>query len=131
MRPLLGALDLETMSWREIQARLAEEDVGPLAQWLGFLCCPTSINHYWRRYYVAADGLVRLTVDTALAVYAQHLSLRPNLHRAEPRRAALVVEAKADAAQWQRLQSVVAGLPLRPSAFSKYASGVLGDRVLL
>lgn len=130
-RRLAGTLDLETMAWPEILARIAHEDLGPLDRWIRHTCCPTVINHYWRRYCVSADGLVRLTLDTRLAVFRQHLSQRPNLRRVEPRPPILVVELKADAAHWERLRRVVAALPARPMPCSKYGVGVLGDSVLV
>ncbi len=85
---------------------------------------PAIITAYDRDYFVSADGSVRLTVDTSLAAYAQTLSGRPNLRRPEPLVAPLVLELKAPAHLASRLADMSRGMPIRPTACSKFANSL-------
>ena len=118
--------DLAGTSWQEVCRHIARQDLGPLAAAFATCRCPALLNHYRRQYYVSADGEVRLTVDTRLAAYDQATSPVPNLRRPLPACSAIVVELKALACHGSRLQHIASQLPLRSTAFSKYATGLCG-----
>jgi hypothetical protein len=105
---------------REIRASLPPSgrvwlDANPLA---------VLINRYDRRYFVSADGRVRLTVDNAQRVYDQKLRGLPNLRRRANLPDTLVVELKFAVAAHGAASRIVQGLPLRLSRNSKYVVGV-------
>lgn len=118
-------IDLTTSTWREVLAQLRRQVSGPLATLLAVHTCPTLINRYRRCYYLSADALVRVTLDTEIDVLDQTLSPRPNLSRFTLRPPMLVVEFKTDAAHADRVATIVGAFPLRTSAHSKYANSLL------
>lgn len=120
-----GTLDLTTLTWAEVVARLRAAANKQAALWLGQFPEPVLINSYWRAYYVSADGLMRLTIDSNLRAYNQRLAVRPNLHRPAPLTHHLVIELKAAAAAHRQLSDALSAFPLRPNRHSKYVQGVL------
>lgn len=122
-----GAFDLAVQSWREVVGLLRAAVVPSARVWLDYFSIPVLVSHYRRFYYVCPDGQVRLTVDTDLAAYDQHAGMAPNLHRAAPLDALLVVELKAPLGPGtvRRLSTILTSLPGRVDRFSKYVNGVL------
>jgi len=118
-------VDLMGPSWRRILGHIAREGLGPLAPVLATNCYPVLFGRYVREYYVAGDGLVRLTVDTDLTAYDQTRFSRMNDRFPSPNLPLLVLELKAQADQYQRLAEIASGFPFRAVAFSKYLVGVL------
>jgi len=123
-RALRNPLDLTRMNWGNVLRSLRGEDLGPLAPVAGINCRPAVLNRYRREYLVSRDGLIRLTVDTAMEVYLQTFSGRPNLRRMERKLPLAVVEIKADASCWERVAEVAGDFPLSPAAHSKYVVGL-------
>jgi hypothetical protein len=128
--PLECVLDLAKTTWRDVMRLLRAEDVGELRPYLAGVI-PTLINTYKREYYLSADGLVRVTLDTDMMGYSQSLSGRPNLSIAVLRTPAIVVELKGAAKAEQAIKRAVAEFPLSPAAFSKYVNGILNRDFLL
>lgn len=85
---------------------------------------PTILNCYHREYYITADRRVRLTLDTGMSAYAQHLSAGWNLDRQLPFPEVVMVEIKAAAAEQARLPSLIDRFPLRATRSSKYLSAM-------
>lgn len=88
---------------------------------------PTLLNHYWREYYVTADGRVRVTLDYKIVLYDQRIGARPNYRFALPSRDIVVVEFKTDQAEDALLQEIVTRFPLKRQRNSKYANGILAS----
>jgi hypothetical protein len=126
-QPIGQAFDLGAMSWTEVVRALRAEDLGPLAPWSHYMCRPVLINHYQRQYFQAADGQARLTIDTGLVAYLQCLTARPNLRRRQPGPAVLIVEVKVPDHHGRRAEEITADFPVRPSAFSKFTCGLIGN----
>jgi hypothetical protein len=84
---------------------------------------PSLVNRYARRYYLSADGRVRLTLDTNLQYYDPRDPSRP---RAHPLRDAqpLVVELKYAPDHAETAAEIVNRLPFRITRCSKYVEGV-------
>jgi hypothetical protein len=84
---------------------------------------PVLVNRYRREYYVASDGVVRLTLDYSQEVYDQVKSSFPNLTRRTPIPQQLVVEVKGPVHSWDAMSNIISELPVSVSKNSKYAVG--------
>ncbi len=84
---------------------------------------PSLVNRYARRYYLSADGLVRLTLDTNLHYYDPRRGSCSLAHPVRDARTA-VVELKYDPAHAEQAAAVVSRLPFRIARSSKYVEGV-------
>lgn len=84
---------------------------------------PILLNRYRREYYVASDGVVRLTLDFAQEVYDQVKSSFPNLTRRTPIPPRLIIEVKGPVDSWDAMSSIISELPVTVSKNSKYAVG--------
>lgn len=124
--PLDVTFDLTLLSWPEIRRIICQAANTRFGFLLAQFPGPVLLNCYRRAYYVAADGMVRLTLDTDLKAYDQHCSCRPNLSRPVPLSERIVIELKAaaDPASYARLTEVVTRFPLRPDRHSKYVHGL-------
>jgi hypothetical protein len=118
-QPIAASLDLADAGWAEISRTLQEASSGVFAELLG-VTRPVSINTYQRRYFVSADGRVRMTLDFDLLAYDQQLSTRPNLQFKAPGVDVIVLEFKSEITQAPALADALAEFPLRTIAFSKY-----------
>lgn len=125
--PVEGTFDLAEMTWRTLTRDLRAAVVPAARQWLDVFAVPTLINHYWRVYYATPDGVVRLTVDTALCAFDQRAVACPNLSRQAHVDAPIVVELKAaaDDADFRRLSEALARFPAPVDRFSKYVQGMM------
>ena len=112
-------------TWSEFYRTLSGVLNSKARRWLQWAAYPVLINTYQRSYYVTPDQKVRLTVDTSLCAYDQRFSAKPNLKRAAPLPAYVIVELKADCEDYQRLSDVLDHFPARVGRFSKYVQGVL------
>jgi hypothetical protein len=84
---------------------------------------PSLMNRYARRYYLSADGLVRLTLDTKLQYYDPRDPLRPLAHPVRDTRAQ-VIELKYAPDHAAEAAEIVNRLPFRITRCSKYVDGV-------
>jgi hypothetical protein len=84
---------------------------------------PSLVNRYARRYYLSADGLVRLTLDTNLQYYDPNHTTRPLNHPVRDARA-VVIELKYAPAHAEQAAAIVNRLPFRIGRCSKYVEGV-------
>jgi hypothetical protein len=118
------SLDM-TLRWREI---LSTVRVHAGDEWQSTLLTVNQavlLVHYQREYYVSADGLVRVTLDSDQQVYDQRLSTRPNLRVRLPKSDQIVIEIKADREHAGRVEEIVADFPLPRNRNSKYVQGML------
>ncbi|MDF7801195.1 polyphosphate polymerase domain-containing protein [Pontiellaceae bacterium B1224] len=84
---------------------------------------PSLVNRYARRYYLSADGLVRLTLDTNLQYFDPSQATRPLNHPIRDAKT-LVVELKYAPAHAVEAASIVSRFPFRIARCSKYVEGV-------
>jgi hypothetical protein len=84
---------------------------------------PSLVNRYARRYYLSADGLVRLTLDTQLHYFDPRHPDRPLNHPVRDARA-VVLELKYAPDQAGLAAAIVNRLPFRLARCSKYVEGV-------
>lgn len=128
IQPVQGVIDLRHCDWttirRDLLAGLEAGAQQPLFRELLSIARPFVLNSYRRRYYVSADGRVRLTVDDALRAYDQLLAARPNLAFALPLPDVFLVELKCDVQHAAYLADVLAQFPLRVHRHSKYVSAL-------
>lgn len=119
-------LDLTTISWRALRAKIAEEPLGSLEPIFLESNMATALISYERDYYVSASNEVRLTVDRSIETFAQIGRPTPNLHWKLTTDPVIVAELKADAHHRDALVQACNEFPLRPSAHSKYTTAMLG-----
>jgi hypothetical protein len=105
---------------RNLRAQLPPE--GRL--WLDFYPQPVIVNRYMREYYVSADGLVRLTLDTAQRTYDQRYRSVPSLKSKTAIPDASILELKCGMTHYDEARAVVRKLLVRLSNHSKYALGL-------
>jgi hypothetical protein len=123
---LPGTIEL-TDRWTEIMSTIR---TGVPAAWGAYLATnvqPTLLVHYRREYFATVDGRVRATLDYDQRAFGQRLGARPNLARRLPIGDLLVIELKAGYQDEERLEEIVAHLPLARSRNSKYVTGVLAE----
>ncbi|MDJ0849926.1 MAG: VTC domain-containing protein [Myxococcota bacterium] len=120
----IASLPLAGQSWRSIVGKLRGQLPAHGQAWLDSHPQPVLINAYWRRYFVSADGRVRVTVDEDQQVYDQRFHAAPNLHAAANLPDALIVEVKADVNDHGLAGRAIQGIPLRLARHSKYVVGV-------
>jgi hypothetical protein len=129
--PVQGAIELRCGDWstirRDLLTGLSDGAAGAdqaLFRELIQVARPLVINSYQRRYYVSADGRVRLTVDDRLRAYDQWRTARPNISFRTPLPDLFVVELKSDVRHAAYLADVLAEFPLRVHRHSKYVSAL-------
>ena len=92
------------------------------AAWMDEFYWPIVIIRYFRRYFISADGLYRITYDRWLSSYSQYLTNRSNLlykslsFDLTPN----VLEVKFSPKNYTGGSELVTKIPLRRSRFSKY-----------
>lgn len=106
--------------------RALRAGVAPQARrWLDVYAVPVLVSHYRRAYFVTPDGVLRLTIDTALRAYDQRASSLPNLQRPVNQDAVVVVELKSPVEAARHLSAALAHFPAPVDRFSKYVQGVI------
>lgn len=121
----VGPIDLREGPWRE-RLRGLRRSVPPEARlWMDAFPVPQLINRYDRRYFVSADGRIRLTIDRNHRVFPQHPGV-PNLLHRSPAPDTVIVEVKFAQADEEAGNRFVQGLPIRVSRSSKYAVALRG-----
>jgi hypothetical protein len=120
--PIMGELDLTKLNWRDMQSRVLSQlplEIHPLLDFIR----PILISIYQREYYVSADGLIRITLDTDAKAYSQSFGGNPNLTKLLPMRNVCILEIKAGANCNVEIAEVLAEFPQYACAFSKYLQG--------
>ncbi|MBN1399908.1 MAG: VTC domain-containing protein [Anaerolineae bacterium] len=124
IQPLPGPLDLPSLSWAELLARLRADATPAFRSRLVESDRPTLIVSYQRGYYCSADGDLRITLDQGLQLYEQYLQPAPNLCLAAPPTEDLIVEIKADVRFHRRVSDLLSSCPWPVSRNSKYIVGM-------
>lgn len=122
-QPVDYEFDLAHMSWNEVMETLRTRTTDLVRE---VLCVarPMALIVYFREYYVSADGLVRLTLDSDLRSYDQLMSARPNLWFPQPLEQAIVVELKTDVKNAKYVSDVLSHFPIRSNRYSKYMTNL-------
>ena len=126
-----GPIKLRGARHNDIVKEIRRFPIGNLAFSLDSHSTPVLFNHYHRDYYVSADGLVRLTIDTALHFFDQTCHAIFNDRYREPTVGAMVIELKASEKLRDRLTQIAAAYPFRATSFSKFSIGQLGMSYVL
>jgi SPX domain protein involved in polyphosphate accumulation len=126
-----GPITLHAARHNDIVRAIRKFPIGNLAFSLQSHCNPVLYNHYHRDYYVSADGLIRLTIDTALHFFDQTCHAVFNDRYREPSVGAMVIELKASEKLRERLAQIAGCYPFRATSFSKFSVGQLGMSYVL
>jgi hypothetical protein len=92
-------------------------------KWLNANPFPVLLNRYRRRYFLSADRLVRVTMDTDQSVWDQRYKSYPNFSIRTMLPPIVVVEFKFDRRDREIASRYMRGMPIRVSRHSKYVSG--------
>lgn len=116
--------DFENMDWFQIMNDLRQNSGGVVRE---LLCVarPVVLTVYFREYYVSADGMVRLTIDSDVHAYEQMFTARPNLWFRQPMEQKLLIELKSEVANSSILADVLAHFPKRSYRNSKYLDSLV------
>ena len=122
-----GRFALAGTTWRAFARALRAATTSQAHRWLDVYSLPVLINGYRRAYYATPDGVLRLTIDSALCAYDQRAAVRPNVYRPAPPDARVIVELKAPttAGVIARLSAALTHFPAPVDRFSKYVTGLL------
>lgn len=122
-QPVDCEFDLAHMSWSAIMETLRTSTTDLVREML-CVARPVALIVYSREYYVSADGLVRLTIDTDLHSYDQLMTARPNLWFPQPLEQAVIVEIKSDVSNAKYISDVLSHFPIRSNRYSKYMTNL-------
>lgn len=111
-------------TWAVIRDRIRCQIDAAGRAWLDANPMPALLNEYHRRYFVSADGTIRVTVDTGLHAWDQRFKPRPNFTPNGVQRPVVVVEFKFDRQYRDAASRALLGFPIRVSRNSKYGSGM-------
>jgi hypothetical protein len=89
---------------------------------------PVVLTVYQREYFVSANGLVRLTIDSNLRGFDQYFSACPNIRFPNPADGQLIIELKSAVSQAAELGDVLAHFPARANRYSKFVTNVWRGR---
>ncbi len=123
IQPVDCEFDLAHMSWNEIMETLRANTTDLVHEML-CVARPVTLSVYMREYYVSADGLVRLTIDSDLRSYDQLMTACPNLWFPQSLEPAIIVELKSDVENAQYIADVLSRFPIRSNRYSKYVADV-------
>lgn len=118
------SLPLEGVRWSEVRRKLRSQVPAAARLLMDANPFPVLVNSYQRRYFVSADGRVRLTLDRDQRAFDQRMLAYPNLERRAALPDSLVVEFKFALGDRRLASEVIDGIPLRVSRNSKYVIGV-------
>lgn len=111
-------------NWKTIRQLLFQQIPPEGKNWLNANPAPILINRYYRKYFISADGKIRVTVDNQQTVLDQRFKTYPNFtHRANIPNT-LVVEFKFAKQERELASQLIQGIPIRVSRHSKYIIGM-------
>ncbi len=122
--PVEALEGLEFESWRGFRERVRSQLPAAGRRWLDSHSLPAVMNVYTRKYFVTPDSRIRVTVDTAHEAWDQRFGRGPAGGRRLALPALLIVEFKFAREDRARASEAMQGIPIRPSAHSKYASAL-------
>jgi hypothetical protein len=124
----LGRFDVDGQPWSHAVSATLDRSLLPDALRLALrLTEPALVNRYRRRYFLSADGCVRLTVDSSLEWHAvgRHTLTRVLPGQPSP----VIVELKYGPDDADAAEAVASRLPWRLTRFSKYVRGIEAIRI--
>jgi hypothetical protein len=121
-------LILENNNWTRFMDQIRLETSGVIKELLS-VTRPVLLTVYYREYFVSANQLVRLTIDSRMKGYDQYLTACPNLNFSQPGDEQLILELKSEVSQLAELTDVLSHFPVRSSRYSKYVTNIWQDLV--
>ncbi len=121
-------LILENNSWARFMDQIRLETSGVVKELLS-VTRPVLLTVYYREYYVSANQLVRLTIDSRMKGYDQYLTACPNLRFCQPGDKQVILELKSEVSKLSELTDVLSHFPARSSRYSKYVTNIWQDLV--
>lgn len=109
-------------TWKAVIESLLSQLPGEGRMWLHQFSQPVLINQYHRRYFVSADGMIRVTLDTELRAFDQRYKPQPNISFPINQPRTFVLEVKFAPDHQELASDIIASLPLRPSRHSNISS---------
>lgn len=122
----LPGINLADLTWSQLNQHLIEHCPSTWSNALSMLRSPVSGNRYLRRYYLARDQSIRLTVDTDLVV-RDLINSTLVLGGTERHVSFDIVEIKLQKSDIQKTTAIFADFPARTSRISKYVLGIQGS----
>jgi len=116
-------LILEDNNWARFMDQIRLETSGVIKELLS-VTHPVLLTVYYREYYVSADQLVRLTIDSRMKGYDQYLTACPNLNFCQPGDEQVILELKSEVSKLSELTDVLSHFPVRSSRYSKYVTNI-------
>ncbi len=110
--------------WGAVLTHLRDSITGGARTWFDAFPMPVLINRYRRSYWVTADGLVRVTIDTNHAVFDQRYNSVPRTDRPANVPRTTVFEVKYLPEHHDQVRDTIATLPVSLSRHSKFAVGM-------
>ena len=122
-QPVPCEFDLASLSWSEILEELRANTTDVIHE---LLCVarPVVLSVYSREYYASGDGLVRLTIDTALRAYDQLMTACPNIWFRQPLEQPVIVELKSSVEHTAYISDILSHFPVRANRYSKYMTNL-------
>jgi SPX domain protein involved in polyphosphate accumulation len=110
-------------SKQEVRKALTQQTIPErVKHWLLSLQ-PVLLNSYHREYFLSADKLFRITIDTELRFYRISYHGNTFLNKVEQKHA-VVLELKYDAQYEEEAKKIGLGLPFQLTKNSKYVQGI-------
>jgi len=110
--------------WRRIRDKIARAVPHEGRVWCETYPAPMILNRYFRRYFLSADGNIRITVDTNQSVWDQRYKSIPNYDHGAQLPDTLVVEVKFAREHEKLAYEAVKSMPIRVSRHSKFMNAV-------
>jgi hypothetical protein len=85
---------------------------------------PTSIVRYKRKYFVSADGTVRVTIDNQLEFYDQINFVNPNFRYCDNSTSGIILEIKLPQQYINKIHVLGNSINFIPCRFSKYCESM-------
>lgn len=123
VEPLDAAFQFHNSSWAILVEQMRAASSGLIRELLS-VSRPVVLTVYQREYFVSANGLVRLTIDSNLMGFDQYFSAVPNTCFPHPGDGRLVVELKSAVSQAAELGNVLAHFPARAGRYSKFVTNI-------
>jgi len=120
--------ELEDRNWAVVMDEFRAASNGIFRELLS-VSRPVLITVYHREYFVSANGMIRLTIDSKLTGYDQYFHARPNLRFPHWRDEQVILELKSETGQLADLTEALSHFPARAGRYSKFVANIWLDLV--
>lgn len=110
--------------WRQIRDKISAAVPHEARVWCQTYPAPMILNRYYRRYFLSADGNIRITVDTHQSVWDQRYKSIPNYDHRANLPDSLVMEVKFAREHESLAYDAVKSMPIRVSRHSKFMNAM-------